>query len=132
MVAWMVTYAYFVWLGALHALGCGPDGVEMHQLLLGMMPLAIGSTLLLRVTRPLPEIHGILRWLCLPLLALLPFGIRSIWAALKTATLGNAGICTLLPSSSWELWWAPLQIATLSFCIWMIAGLWRSSGRLQD
>ena len=47
LVAWMVIYAYVIWLAALHAIGCGPDGDEIFRLLLGMAPLALGGGMML-------------------------------------------------------------------------------------
>jgi hypothetical protein len=44
----MVLYAYFLWLAALAAMGCGPDGDEMHRLMLGLTPFACGFALTLR------------------------------------------------------------------------------------
>ena len=37
LVAWMLLFTHFLWLAALHAMGCGPDGAEMHKLLLGLI-----------------------------------------------------------------------------------------------
>jgi ABC-type molybdate transport system permease subunit len=66
LVAWMMLYAHVVWLAALHAMGCGPDGDELHRLLLGLAPLTCGFALLLHMTRPFADIHRILRWLGAP------------------------------------------------------------------
>ena len=59
LVGWMLLYTYIVWLAALHAMGCGPDGDAMHRLLLGLAPFTAAMSLLLRLTRPMPEIHRI-------------------------------------------------------------------------
>ena len=53
LVARMMLYAHFVWLAALRSVGCGPDGDELHRLLLLLVPATVGFALLLRVTRPL-------------------------------------------------------------------------------
>ncbi len=126
LVAWMVLYAYFLWLAVLHSIGCGPDNDEMHRLLLGMVPLAIGFSFLLRVTRPFPEIHQMLRWLSLPLLLLLPFIVNSVWSVLARSTLGAISLCTDMPAAPWEELWAPIQFLSLIFCSWMIFRTWRS------
>ena len=49
LVAWMVTYAYVLWLGVSSMIGCGTEASEMHRLLLGMAPVTIGFSTLLRV-----------------------------------------------------------------------------------
>ncbi len=38
LVAWMMMYAYFLWLAAVYVVACGADGDEMHRLLLGLAP----------------------------------------------------------------------------------------------
>ena len=121
----MVMYAYFIWLGVLHMIGCGPDNDEMHRLLLGMAPLVVGFSTLLRITRPFPEVHLILRWLSLPLFTMLPFALRSIWDVFAASNLGSAGICADTPTSHWEVWWAPIQIVTIVLCSWMMARVWQ-------
>ena len=66
LVAWMMVFTYLVWMAALHAMGCGPDGDEMHRVLLGIGPLALAMALALRSTRPFPDIHRMLCRLAWP------------------------------------------------------------------
>lgn len=129
LVAWMMLYAHVLWLAALYAIGCGPDGDEMHRLLLGFVPFACGSALLLRVTRPFEEIHSMLRWLGIPLLLLLPFTLRSIWNIFQTVNLNTAAICSHETPSTWQLLWAPLQLITLLLIAYMVMKVWRSVAR---
>ena len=42
----MMLYAHIVWLAALQVMGCGPDGDEMHRLLLGLAPVTVGFAFL--------------------------------------------------------------------------------------
>lgn len=126
LVAWMILYAHFLWLAALYAMGCGPDGAEMHALLLGLAPLTIGSALLLRMTRPFAEIHSMLRWLGVPLLLLLPFAIRSVWQVLQSVNIGSSAICADASPAIWQALWAPVQFIVLLLCVYMVVGVWRS------
>ncbi len=119
LVAWMMLYAYLLWLAALHAMGCGPDGDEMHRLLLGLAPFACGSAYLLRVTEPFVEVHRILRWLGVPLLLLLPFALRNIWYVLQAVNIGRTSICAIGPPPTWQLMWGPIQIFTLLVVLYL-------------
>ena len=126
LVAWMMLYAYVVWLAALHAIGCGPDGDELHRLLLGLALLAVGFSFVLRVTDPFAEIQNILRWLGAPLLLLLPFALRSIWSIFNTVNLGSSAICANEPPAGWQLLWAPLQVLALLIVAYGLIRVWRS------
>ena len=129
LVAWMVLYAHFLWLAALYAMGCGPDGDEMHRLLLGLVPFTCAAVFALRVTRPFAEIHSMLRWLGVPLLLLLPFALRSVWHTFRAANLEATAICAGGAPTTWQLIWSPLQVATLVLASFMVARVWRSVAR---
>ena len=126
LVAWMVLYAHFLWLAVLFRLGCGPDGAEMHKVLLGLAPLAIGFSFVLRATRPLEEIHSMLRWLSIPLVLLAPFIIRSIWHAVETVVSNESALCADVPPPIWQIAWAPVQIVTVAIVLLMIFRVWRN------
>jgi hypothetical protein len=125
-VAWMMLYAHFLWLAALYALGCGPDGDEMHRLLLGLVPFTCGFAFLLRVTRPFAEIHSMLRWLGLPLLLLLPFALRSVWQVVQSVNLNSSAICAAGAPTTWQIAWAPAQLITLLLVAIMVVKVWHS------
>ncbi|MDH3339114.1 MAG: hypothetical protein OER22_12375 [Gammaproteobacteria bacterium] len=126
LVAWMVLYAHFLWLAALYAMGCGPDGDEMHRLLLGLAPFTCGFAFLLRVTRPFAEIHSILRWLGAPLLLLLPFAVRSVWHVFQAVNINSSAICTSDAPTTWQSLWAPVQLITALLVAYMVVRVWRS------
>ena len=126
LVAWMVIYAYFIWLAALGKMSCGPDGDEIYRLLLGMIPFAVGGSFLLRVTRAFSEIHLILRWLAVPLAILLPFALKNLWAVLQRVNVEKNPICGDGVVASWQVYWAPLQFLAITVCVWMIFRVWRS------
>lgn len=127
LVAWMVLYAYFLWLATLAAMGCGPDGDEMHRLMLGLTPFACGFAFMLRITRPFTEIHGILRWLGVPLMLLLPFGIRSVWQVYEVVYVNSTAICANGAPTMWQLVWAPAQAATLLLVSYQLIRVWLNS-----
>ena len=79
LVAWMMLFAHFLWLAALHVIGCGPDGDELQRVLLGLPPVTCVFAALVGVTRPFSEIHGMLGWLRLPLGVLILLALRTIW-----------------------------------------------------
>ena len=129
LVAWMILYAHILWLAALHTIGCGPDGDELHRLLLGLAPFTCGFAFLLRVTRPFADIHSILRWLGVPLLLLLPFAIRSIWSVFQLVSIDASAICASASPTTWESLWAPFQLITVLLISYMVVKVWRSVKR---
>ncbi len=129
LVAWMVTFAYVVWLAALHAMGCGPDGDEIHRLLLGMAPAAALMALLLRVTGPFEEIHRMLRWLAVPFALLLPFGLKNIWQVFEQSNLNNEAICSATEAATWQQIWAPAQFLALLVITGLIVKVWHDARR---
>jgi len=122
----MMLYACFLWLAAVYVIACGPDGDEMHRLLLGLVPFVCGFAFALQVTRPFAEIHSMLRWLGVPLFLLLPFALRSVWNVFQTVNLNSVAMCTEQAPPAWQLLWAPLQTITLSLATYMIVRVWRS------
>ena len=130
LVGWMLLYAYFVWLAALRNIGCGPDGDELHRLLLGITPFVVGAGLSLRLTRSFADIHKILRWLSIPLILLIPFAVVHIWSIWNQVNIAGQSICSAAEPTFWQSIWAPLQLIVLAFCAWMLGRLWwhRSAG----
>ncbi len=124
LVAWMMMYAYFLWLAAVYVVACGADGDEIHRLLLGLAPFVCGFSFALQLTRRFPDIHSMLRWLGVPLLLLLPFTLRSVWTIFDTVNLGSAAICEAGEPAIWQSLWAPIQILTLLLLSSMIVKIW--------
>ena len=125
----MVTFAYVVWLAALHAMACGPDGDEIYKLLLGMAPAVAAIALLLRVTRPFQEIHVMLSWLAVPLVLLLPFVLRNIWDVFAKVNLGGEAICSAAEPATWQQIWAPAQFLAMLAIIIIVISVWRDARR---
>jgi hypothetical protein len=113
LVAWMVLYAYLLWLATLRVSGCDADGDALWRLLLGIAPLAVMLSPLVGASRPLIDVHRILRWGSLPLLLLVPLAVAAVWPTWERATLGGLDVCSDLPAAAWQVWWAPLQVTAL-------------------
>jgi hypothetical protein len=125
LVGWMLIFTYAVWLAALHAMGCGPDGDEMHALLLGLAPVAAGCAFMLRMTRPFPDIHRMLGWLGVPLLLLLPFVLRNTWAVFSRTSIEGTAICSDTDPATWQIAWAPAQLITVLLIALLVIAVWR-------
>ena len=132
LVAWMVIYAYFLWLAVAGRVGCGPDGDEMYRLLLGMAPITLVFAYLLRSTRPLPDIHRILRWLSVPLVLLLPFATYTIGYVFGRVLIDENNICGTSPPAAWVQWWAPLQFATAAIVCFLVVRVWIGTKQNPD
>ena len=120
LVAWMMLYAYVLWLAVMYVIGCGPDGDEMPRVLFGMAPLAVAAAFVLRTTRPFPEIHRMLRWLGLPLGLLLLLSLRSVWRIFDRVHLSALAICDSAEPTVWETFWVPVQVLTLAAIAYLI------------
>jgi hypothetical protein len=113
LVAWMMIYTYAVWMAALHVIGCGPEGDEMHRVLLGVALLALFMALALRLTRPFPDIHRMLGRLVLPLALLGPFVVKNTWVVFRRTNLDGLAICAEQTPSTLQITWAPAQFFTI-------------------
>ena len=125
LAGWMIVYAYFIWLAVVRRAGCGADGDEIFRLLLGMAPIAAGASFLLRSTRPFPDIHRLLRWFGMPLLAMLLLTVPVMWNVFANVNLAGNSICADSQVSGWQQIWAPVQMIATAICIWMFVTVWR-------
>jgi hypothetical protein len=128
LVAWMLLYTFYLWLAATHNIGCGPDADEMHRVLLGLAPFSAIAAIALRVTRPFAEIHRMMRWLGVPLLLLLPFGLRTVWSVFKAVNVNGAGICVGIDPANWQHYWAPVQLVALAVATYFVLRTWTEPG----
>jgi hypothetical protein len=131
LVAWMMLYAHFVWLAALGSVGCGPDGDELHRVLLLFVPITIGFAFLLQMTRPLNEIHRILRWLGLPLAALMLAGTYQVFVIAGSVFVTGQGICSPGDAAGWHEIWGTAQLLAIVVCAAMIVRVWRNAAALR-
>ena len=132
LVSWMIIYAHTLWLAVLSKITCGPDGSEMHALLLGIAPITAVAVLMTRATQTLADIHRLLRWFGIPVFLLVPWCLASIWQVATLVNFGNAGICASVTQSAWETWWAPIQIVLLLLLIFVLAINFRKAPRVNN
>lgn len=127
LVAWMMLFTHFVWLAALGVVGCGPDGDELHRLLLGLVPVTIGFSFLIRMTRPFTDIHLILRWLGLPLAMLMTAGAYQVLLISRSVYTTGHGICSVSSAATWHQVWGPAQLFAIVVSASMIIRVWRTA-----
>ena len=125
LVSWIVLYAHILWLAVAGKVGCGPDGDEVFRVLLGLVPLTLLCTWLLKATRSLGEVHRTLLWASLPLLLLSPFAMKAVAMVASGVNLHGRSICTAELPSWWEQIWAPAQLLVLVFAAIIIVRMWR-------
>jgi len=128
LVGWMVLYTYAVWLAALGAIGCGPDGNELHRVLLGLAPAAGAAAYLLRMIRPFPDIRRLLRWLGVPLALLALPAILNVWEISQAVYVDRLGICGG-GVAAWQRYWVPVQLIAIAAAALLIAQASRDKHR---
>ena len=126
LVAWMMIYTYAVWMAALHEIGCGPEGDEMHRVLLGVALLALAMAFALRLTRPFPDIHRMLGRLVWPLALLGPFAVKNTWVVYQRTNLDGLAICAEMTPSTLQIIWAPAQFFAILVLGALLVALRRS------
>ena len=126
LVAWLLLLTYFILLGVVRSVGCGPDGDELHRLVLGLAPVAFASAFALRATRPLDEIHGILRWGIVPLALMLPGASLAVWSVFRTVWLAKQNICGRGTALAWEQAWPVVHVVTLVTVAIVLFRNWRA------
>jgi NADH:ubiquinone oxidoreductase subunit 6 (subunit J) len=121
LVAWMLLFAHFLWVAVVRVTACGPDGHELHVLLLATVPAACVSAWLIRVSRPLEGVHPILLWLGAPLGLFIVLALGGIWSVASTVHIKGESICQGLSPALWEQFWSPVQLATAILVACVIA-----------
>ena len=125
LVAWILLLTYFIWLGVIGRVGCGPDGDELHRLVLGLAPFALASAFLLRATRALGEVHGILRWGAAPLALMLPSALYAVWTVSGRVWEAKEGICGPDTAKLWEQAWPAVHLVALAMIAFLVVQNWR-------
>jgi hypothetical protein len=125
LLAWMVLIAYFLWLAAVRVSGCSADDDALWRLLLAFAPLALLAALLVWLTRPLDEVHRILRWGWVPVALLVPLALASVWPTLERAALAGLEICGDGTAPVWQVWWAPAQLTVMVVVGVLLRRAWR-------
>jgi hypothetical protein len=130
LVGWMILIAYFLWLAVAGRVGCDADGDQLYRLLLFAAPLASALAFLTSATRPMPEIHDILRWLGLLPAVLLPFALFTIWRFARRVVVEQHAVCGAAEPAGWQLLWPPLQLVAVLVCSVILIRMW--SNRRPD
>lgn len=125
LVAWILLLTYFVWLAVTGRVGCGPEGVEIYLVLLGLTPFALGGSVMLRVTRPLGDVHDILRWGIVLIGLLVPFALLSVWKVFALVWGTGQGICGPDAPLLWEKAWPVVQAVALFVVLLLLYRNWK-------
>jgi len=120
LVGWMCLYAYVIWLATVQMVSCTTDGNTLWAVLLGLGCLTAPLAWLLDLTRPLAEVHALLRHAAWPLFALTPLALIPIYSAWTGSTFGGEPLCPSTAVDTWHAWWAPMQTALLVCVGWPV------------
>ncbi len=126
LVAWMLLFTHYVWLAATRQIDCAADSGEMYRLLLMLLPFTLAAAFFIRMTRPFDEVHRLLRWLALPLAALMLLGAYSVWLFARGVYFLKLAPCQVGDLQTWHFVWAPAQAAAILVTTLAIARVWRS------
>lgn len=127
LVGWMIIYAHVLWLAVSARVACGEEGAELFAVLLGLAPLTLLVAPLVLVSRPLEDVHRLLRWLALPLVLLLPFCLYAIYRVFLTVYGAGSPICGSAAVPAWQTWWVPVQLFITALVAALIGLAWRNS-----
>ena len=127
LVAWILLLTYFLWLGVTGRVGCGPEGVEIYLVLLGLAPVALGGAVLLGATRPLGDVHTILRWGVVLIGLLTPFALLSTWKVFSVVWTAGQGICGPDAPLLWEKLWPVVHLATVAIVLFLLYRNWKGA-----
>jgi len=133
LVGFMVVFGHLLWLWILPQIDCAVDGHAFWYALFWMsIPTLIFAALLL-ASRPLTSVVGGLKWLCIPVIGLLPLALLGVWPTLQATTFGGAAICphpdNYNPSMTWQIMWGPLQLIVLSAIGVQAIRYWRMAAK---
>ena len=116
LVAYMVLVFHLMLLALVPQLKCNGDEPAIWVLTFFTAAIAFIFALCLLASRPLKSIVQMLRWGCLPIVALWPFALIAVLPVFGGSTLGGAPICPGISAYSnlvWQQAWAPLQMGLL-------------------
>lgn len=125
LVAWMVVTGFFLWLAVAGRVGCDADGDQLYRVLGFVAPVAACISLLLSATKPLGEVHQILRWLGVFPLLIMPFALGTLWSAANLTLVAGKAFCSPADAPLWQTLWPGVQSLSMALCVFSISRLWR-------
>ncbi len=116
LVAFMTLFCHLLFLALVPQLKCNGDEPPIWVVTFLTAFIAFVAALSLLAARPLKSVVQALKWGCIPLLILMPFGLFGVLPVFGASTLGGAPICPGISAHSnlvWQQAWAPLQMGLL-------------------
>ena len=132
LVGWMCVYAYVIWLATLRIISCTTEGNTLWAVLLGFGFFTAPLAGLLNLTRPLGEVHALLRHFVWPLLILTTLAVIPVVTAWINSTLAGGALCTSTTVDTWHIWWAPTQTVLLVCIGWLVYRAIRPPTKILD
>lgn len=136
LVAFMVLFGHLLWISILPKIDCATDGHALWFALFWMSIPTLIFTALLLASKPLTAVTSGLKWLCIPVILLLPLALLGVWPTLQDTTFGGAPICehpaNFNSSMTWQVWWAPLQFVVLTAICIQTVRYWRMAAESTD
>lgn len=126
LVAWMVVFAYFLWLAVAGRVGCDAEGESLFALLLGAAPFAVLFAFLTRVSRPLKDVHGMLRWLGVGPALLSPFAVITFVFVWRAVHGRGESLCSAGSPPDWQAYWLPVQVVAALVSLALIFSNWKN------
>lgn len=127
LVAFMALFCHLLFLALVTQLKCNGDEPPIWVVTFVTAIIAFISALSLLASRPLKTVVQTLRWGCIPLLIMLPFGLFAVLPIFGASFLGGAPICPGISAHSnlvWQHAWAPLQMGLLVIIAVQVVRYW--------
>lgn len=93
IVTWLCIYAWLVWTAVLRVAECDTSGDDLWSVVAGFGVLVNLLSPTLVLTRPLPDVHEVIRHLAWPLVVLVPLAAMPLWIAWNNTTIQGQPLC---------------------------------------
>ncbi|MEM6708805.1 MAG: hypothetical protein AAF648_08470 [Pseudomonadota bacterium] len=122
LVAWMVLFAYALWLMVVPQAACRADEVPLSLVLLYALPLVGIMLALLPASRKLPGVHDTLRWLAVPLGLLTLLAVIALVRSLEALTVPPCSTGSPLL----DRFWVPVHLVTCAVLLVQAVRIFRT------